>query len=38
MEIATVNFRGLSLARLHPGGKRACLIPFALPQGVCEGE
>lgn len=30
MKIAAVNFRGLSLWRLHPGGTRTYLIPFVL--------
>lgn len=36
MKIAAVNFRGLSLWRLHPGGTRTYLIPFALWPRACR--
>lgn len=39
MKIAAVNFRGLSLWRLHPGGTRTYLIPFALwPRACTKGN
>lgn len=39
MKIAAVNFRGLSLWRLHPGGTRTYLIPFALwPRASTKGN